>query len=128
MPYTANGRTKTDIVHLYQGGSGWAISGPWYALSAGCPYLRHLHPGYELIFDDGVLHNDAGAHPAARLKSGPPDSEHVLWSDRRLHLPGGVGKPVQTPFPGAGAAMTGRPQYGFGVQAAPGALAGLVRQ
>lgn len=97
VPYTANGRIKTDIVHLYQGPE---VDGPSAALvryQPGARTQRHLHPGYELIFVlDGVLHNDAGAHPAGTLEVCPPDSEHALWSDEGCTFLVVWEKPVQT--------------------------------
>lgn len=84
VPYTADGRTKTDIVRLYDD-PGADHNGPSAALvryHAGARTKRHLHPGYELIFVlDGVLHNDAGAHPAGTIEVCPPNSSHELWSD-----------------------------------------------
>jgi anti-sigma factor ChrR (cupin superfamily) len=84
VPYTANGRTKTDIVQLYDD-RGPNHDGPAAALiryHAGARTARHLHPGYELIFVlDGVLHNDSGAHGAGTIEVCPPNSTHALWSD-----------------------------------------------
>jgi anti-sigma factor ChrR (cupin superfamily) len=84
VPYTADGRTKTDIVRLYDD-KGPDNNGPAAALvryHPGARTRRHLHPGYELIFVlDGVLSNDSGTHPAGTLEVCPPNSEHELWSD-----------------------------------------------
>jgi quercetin dioxygenase-like cupin family protein len=84
VPYTADGRTKTDIVRLYDD-RGPNNDGPSAALvryHAGARTQRHVHPGYELIFVlDGVLHNDAGAHTAGTIEVCPPNSSHELWSD-----------------------------------------------
>lgn len=84
VPYTADGRTKTDIVRLYED-RGAGGNGPAAALiryHPGARTRRHLHPGYEMIFVlDGVLHNDSGAHPAGTLEVCPPNSEHALWTD-----------------------------------------------
>lgn len=84
VPYTADGRTNTDIVRLYDD-RGAGNDGPAAALiryHPGARTARHLHPGYELIFVlDGVLHNDTGAHPAGTLEVCPPGSEHALWTD-----------------------------------------------
>lgn len=84
VPYTADGRTNTDIVRLYDD-RGEDGNGPAAALiryHAGARTSRHLHPGYELIFVlDGVLHNDSGAHPAGTLEVCPPQSEHALWTE-----------------------------------------------
>lgn len=96
VPYTANGRTKTDIVHLYHD---TGVDGPSAALvryHPGARTHRHLHPGYELIFVlDGVLHNDAGAHHAGTLEVCPPKSEHELWSDEGCTFLVVWEKPVQ---------------------------------
>jgi anti-sigma factor ChrR (cupin superfamily) len=84
VPYTADGRTKTDIVQLYDD-RGANNDGPAAALMRyhpGARTRRHLHPGYELIFVlDGVLHNDSGAHEAGTIEVCPPNSSHELWSD-----------------------------------------------
>lgn len=84
VPYTANGRTGTDIVQLYDD-RGPDNDGPAAALvryHPGTRTRRHLHPGYELIFVlDGVLHNDGGKHEAGTLEICPPNSTHELWSD-----------------------------------------------
>lgn len=109
-------------MHLYQGPE---VDGPSAALvryQPGARTQRHLHPGYELIFVlDGVLHNDAGAHPAGTLEVCPPDSEHALWSDEGCTFLVVWEKPVRSRFPGAGAGTMGALNSGFNVQAAPGA-------
>lgn len=95
VPYTANGRTKTDIVPLYKDGP----EGSTAALvryHPGARTQRHRHPGYELIFVlDGVLHNDAGAHPPGTLEICPPNSAHALWSEEGCTFLVVWEKPVQ---------------------------------
>lgn len=82
VPYTANGRTKTDIVSLYKDAGPDGAAAALVRYHPGARTQRHLHPGYELIFVlDGVLHNDAGAHHPGTIEVCPPNSEHALWSD-----------------------------------------------
>lgn len=82
VPYTANGRTKTDIVHLYQDAGPDAPAAALVRYHPGARTQRHLHPGYELIFVlDGILHNDAGEHHPGTLEICPPNSEHALWTE-----------------------------------------------
>lgn len=96
VPYTANGRTKTDIVHLYQDAEVDGSSAALVRYHPGAHTQRHLHPGYEMIFVlDGVLHNDAGAHPAGTLEVCPPNSEHALWSEEGCTFLVVWEKPVQ---------------------------------
>jgi anti-sigma factor ChrR (cupin superfamily) len=83
-PYGADERRNVEIVRLYDTRAD-TPSGPAAALlkyKPGARVSRHLHPGYELIFVlEGVLNNDAGAHPAGTLEVCPPGSTHQLWSD-----------------------------------------------
>lgn len=82
VPYTADGRTLTDIVPLYQEAGADGASAALVRYRPGARTRRHRHPGYELIFVlDGVLHDDAGAHRAGTIEVCPPDSNHALWSE-----------------------------------------------
>lgn len=84
-PYSADGRSNTEIVRLYDARDE-QNAGPAAAIlryNAGARTKRHIHPGYELIFVlEGILQNDTGAHPAGTLEVCPPDSSHELWSDK----------------------------------------------
>lgn len=96
LPYTANGRTKTDIVRLYQDAGPDGPSAALVRYHPGARTQRHLHPGYELIFVlDGVLQNDAGVHHPGTLEVCPPNSEHALWSDEGCTFLVVWEKPVQ---------------------------------
>lgn len=96
VPYTANGRTKTDIVSLYRDEGPDGAAAALVRYHPGARTRRHLHPGYELIFVlDGVLHNDAGAHLPGTIEVCPPNSEHTLWSDEGCTFLVVWEKPVQ---------------------------------